>query len=67
MRKKCRFAGLFLAGFSVFAITGCGNNGFKVTFNSNGGSEVPLYVSTDGKVVEPNEPTKKGIYFCWLV
>ena len=34
MRKKCRFAGLFLAGFSVFAITGCGNNGFKVTLMS---------------------------------
>ena len=63
MRKKWRFAGLFLAGFSVFAITGCGNNGFKVTFNSNGGSEVPLYVSTDGKVVEPNEPTKEGFIF----
>lgn len=54
MRKKCRFAGLFLAGFSVFALAGCGNsnNGFTVTFNSNGGSSVEPFISYDGKVMD---------------
>ena len=62
MRKKCRFAGLFLAGFSVFALAGCGNsnNGFTVTFNSNGGSSVEPFISYDGNVMEPTEPTKDG-------
>lgn len=65
MRKKCRFAGLFLAGFSVFALAGCGNNnnGFTVTFNSNGGSSVEPFISYDGKVMEPTEPTKDGSTF----
>ena len=65
MRKKCRFAGLFLAGFSVFALAGCGNsnNGFTVTFNSNGGSSVEPFISYDGNVMEPTEPTKDGFTF----
>lgn len=65
MRKKCRFAGLFLASFSVFALAGCGNNnnGFTVTFNSNGGSSVEPFISYDGKVMEPTEPTKDGSTF----
>ena len=74
MRKKCRFAGLFLAGFSIFALVGCGNNEepiidpieneFTVTFNTNGGSTVVSQTIEKGeKALEPTAPTKDGYKF----
>ena len=74
MRKKCRFAGLFLAGFSIFALVGCGNNEepiidpieneFTVTFNTNGGSTVASQTVEKGeKALEPTAPTKDGYKF----
>lgn len=65
MRKSVVLQVFFLAGFSVFALAGCGNsnNGFTVTFNSNGGSSVGPFISYDGNVTEPTEPTKDGYTF----
>ena len=68
MRKKFRFAGLFLAGFSVFALAGCGNSAnnssiITVIFDSNGGSEVDSQTTTDGYLIEPTDPTKDGFIF----
>ena len=68
MRKKFRFAGLFLAGFSVFALAGCGNSAnnsstVTVIFDSNGGSEVASQTTTDGYLIEPTAPTKDGFIF----
>ena len=67
------FAMMFILFVAMFGSTGCigsdhktfVNNGtFTVTFDSNGGSEVPSQkVEAGGTVTMPDAPTKDGYVF----
>ena len=66
--KKTKFFILLAAMIAVCALCAAcgGNNGktYKVSFDSNGGSEVPLQTVIEGKAaVEPKEPKKNNYVF----
>ena len=59
---------LGLACIGMYFVMGEGNSGFKITFDSNGGNDIPAQTVKKGeKVVKPVDPVKEGSEFVeWL-
>ena len=72
MNKKSKYIVFALLGcavlmFGLYFILGSKKNEYKITFNSNGGTDVPSQVVIEGnKVVKPADPTKENyVFFRW--
>ena len=76
--KKLKFLGAVVAATALFGLASCGDkepadpetpevpeeSGFKVTFNSNGGTQIDAVSVEEGYQVQmPADPTKEGFFF----
>ena len=70
MKKLRLFSIMFLLAISCCLFSACGKNGtheekieYSITFNSNGGTEVPTIITDGTDYILPNNPSKKGYEF----
>ena len=63
MKKRTLLCIVFVLITVVFLLSSCDEGLSKVTFDSDGGSEVESQYALFGRVVEPDEPVKEGYTF----
>ena len=70
MKKLRLFSIMFLLAISCCLFSAYGKNGtpeekieYSITFNSNGGTEIPTIITDGTDYILPNNPSKKGYEF----